>query len=289
MRKLIPGAAFMLMFGLGAVGAIEPRHTTVLENFAAGNKADKDTIRMRITIAGDAQQPERNVRIGDILLCSRSACYRARTSGFVAVESTYRGVADVLADVKLPFTTVTDIYFTDVAGMSTVHGHLKLETPLTVEKGFQGLELMIAVRRLALPGRTRYVPTGAASMYFHPDGHVVRYLPTVRTGAALPFGATLIIPAGALAKPQVFHIGVSDTGDLFPMIDIYPYIKLRKAATVQAMAFAGRSSSRGQMVVPAAIGPAEGMAVPAQLDASRTARISLMQTMLVRPGALEGF
>ena len=289
MPKLIPGAAFMLMFGLGAVGAIESRYTTVLDNFAAGNKADKDTIRMRITIAGDAQQPERNVRIGDILLCSRSACYRARTSGIVAVESTSRGVAEVVADVKLPFTTVTDIYFTDVAGMSTVQGHLKLETPLAVEKGFQGLELMIAVRRLAWPGRTRYVPTAAASMYFHPDGHVVRYLPTVRTVAALPFGATLSIPAGALAKPQVFHIGVSDTGDVFPMIDIYPYIKLRKAATVQAMAFAGRSSSRGQMVVPAAMGPAEGMAIPAQLDASRTARISLMQTMLVRPGALEGF
>lgn len=289
MPKLVLGVAFTMMFSLGAWGADGPRYATDLENFSAAAKADEDTIRMRITMAADAQQAERAVRIGDILLCARLVCYRARTSGIVAVDSTSRGLAEVVADVKLPITTLTDIYFTDVAGVSTVHGHLKLETPLAVEKGFQGVELMIVVRKLALPGRTRYVPARAASMYFHPEGHVVRYLPTVRTVAALPFGATLIIPAGALDKPQIFHIGVSDTGDVFPMIDIYPYIKLRKAATVQAMAFAGRRPSTKQMVAVAAMGPADSMTIPAQLDAGRTARISLMQTRLVKSDALEGF
>lgn len=83
MPKLVLGVAFTLLFSLGAWGVIEPRYATDLENFSAADKADEDTIRLRITIASDTQ---RAVRIGDLLLCSRAACYRARTTGFVAVE-----------------------------------------------------------------------------------------------------------------------------------------------------------------------------------------------------------
>lgn|GEM_PF-6824423 len=85
------------MFSLGAWGAISPRYATDLEIFSAVNKTDEDTIRLRITIAGDVQRAERAVRVGDILVCSRLACYRARTSGIAAVESTSRGVAEVVA------------------------------------------------------------------------------------------------------------------------------------------------------------------------------------------------
>ena len=118
------------------------------------------------------------------------------------------------------------------------------------------------------------------------EGHVVRCLPTVGTVAALPFGATLIIPAGALDKPQIFHVGVSDTGDVFPVIDIYPYSSYARQLPSRPW--------RLQAAVPAVVRwlslpkwarPRERPSRPSSMRAGW--RMSLIQTMLVKPDALE--
>ncbi len=284
------GFIVLLLLSNVAWGVDAPRYATELRNFSSAGKASNDEIRMRISLASDVVKPERSVRVANVLLCSISACYRASTSGYADVENTSRGSAHVIADVILPIATITDVYFPDVTGNAVVNGHLKLESPLILEKGFQGVELLIVLRRTQTGGQTRFIPVQSAGMYFHPENALVRYMPSVQTVASLSHGATLTIPVGALAKPQIFNIGVMDPGGIFPAIDIYPYMKLDKAAHVDARALRRGSASRDWIVPAVPSAPSASSTASAAQTTSgpiTSSRIAILQTSLIKSSAFE--
>lgn len=283
------GLVVLLLLSNAAWGVDAPHYATDLRNFSSAGKASNDEIRMRISLASDVVKPERSVRVANVLLCSISACYRASTSGSADVENTSRGSAHVIADVILPIATITDVYFPDVTGNAVVNGHLKLASPLILEKGFQGVELLIVLRKTQAGGQTRFIPVQSAGMYFHPDNALVRYMPSVQTVASLSHGATLTIPVGALAKPQIFNLGVMDSGEVFPAIDIYPYMKLDKAAHVDARALRTASASRNWIpAVPSApSGSSTASAAQTISGPITSSRIAILQTSLITASAFE--
>ena len=287
MLKQILGAT-LLVIATGAWGEAVPRYAVSLEKYTSTSKVNEDATRLRISVATESAQGERSVRVGNVLLCKASDCFRAHTAGYVDVSNTSAGTATTIADVVIPAVTITDVYFMEPGGRTAIAGHLKLDAPLVIEKGFHGLELLIGVRKQQMAGKMTYIPAQTGSSYFNPESQLVHYLPSIETVAKLSLGTVLTIPAGALHKPQVFNIGVDDRGDIYPKIDIYPYLKLSKPIIVETPAIPGGSSTRGEMIVPAYMPEEKHLWAPQNSAVpARNGRVTLNQTGVVEPAALE--
>lgn len=264
-----------------------PRYAVALAENSGSERLSEDAMRLRITVAADSGQGERFVRIGDVLLCKASDCFRATTSGHVDVTNTATGTASAIAEVVMPIVTITDVYFLEPSGGVAIAGHLKLDTPLAMEKDFYGIELLIGVKKQRTAGKTMYIPSQSGSNYYHPESELVHYLPSTTTVARLSLGTVLTIPSGALDKPQVFNVGVSDRGDLYPGIDIYPYLALNKPVIVEVPAIPGRIANH-DMIVP--VYPSEYRSPATPMSGSvpaRIARLTLSKTASVQPSAFE--
>jgi hypothetical protein len=275
--------------GAPTVGTPIPKYATQLEKFSSYENIAQGTMRVRVSVATDALSSERNVRIGDVLLCSSSGCYRAHTSGFVDIINTAGGAATAIADVAMPVgVKITDVFFTETnKGASALTGHLALKTPMFIDPEYPSAELLIGVRKQALKGQTSYTPTQAATSFFNPESVLVHYLPSLQTTAKLALDVVLTIPAGALDEPQVFHIGVNDAGNLFPSIDIYPYLKLSRPAIVEAPPIPHGISAH-EMIVAAGstMEETESFAAPNSRP-RRNARVQISQTGVIKAVALE--
>lgn len=234
MLKQIVGTV-MLLVSTGALSAPVPRHATELEKFTRDWQRTEDALRLRVSVATEPSQGERAVRVGDITFCTaQAACFRAHNSGYVDIGDTSLGTASTVADVVIPVTTITDVYFNETGGSTTIAGHLELQSPVMLEKDFYGVELMIVLRKETTAGKTTYIPAQSGHGYFVDVDKVVHYTPSIQTTAKLPFGTVLTIPAGALDKPQVFNVNVHSGGRLYPTADIFPYVDLKKPATIMA-------------------------------------------------------
>ncbi|MGF6275230.1 hypothetical protein ABIB38_003628 [Massilia sp. UYP11] len=284
LNRVMP--VLLLFVAAHAIGAPTPRYATQLEKFSSESRIPDSAMRLRVSVATDAPSSERAVRIGDVLLCSKSNCYRARTTGYVDVTDTSAGTANVVADVVMPVVTITDVYFTEPNGGPALTGHVNLKAPFVMEQGFYGAELLIGVRKQQLNAKPSYIPTQAASSFFNPESSLVHYLPSLQTVAKLPGGAVLTIPAGALDAAQVFHVSVDNVGEMYPRIDIYPYVKLHRPATIDVPSIPGGTSAH-EMIVP--IGTREEQALWATPNAgpARNARMALPQTGVIKPDILE--
>lgn len=291
--KKIP-SVLLLVIAAHALGApIDgpriPKYATQLEKFSSYENIAQVTMRVRVSVATDALSSERNVRIGDVLLCSSSGCYRARTTGFVDIINTANGNATAIADVAMPARVkITDVFFTETnKGASGLTGHLTLKSPMFIDPEYPGVELLTGVRKQALNGQTSYTPTQAATSFFNPESVLVHYLPSLQTTAKLPENVVLTIPAGALAEPQVFHIGVHNVGNIYPRIEISPYLKLSRPAIVEAPPISNGISAHEMIVaVGSTMEETASFAAPDSRP-RRNARVQISQTGKIQTDALE--
>lgn len=271
------------------VGTPIPKYATQLEQFSSYENIAEGTMRVRVTVATDALSSERNVRIGDVLLCSSAGCYRAHTTGFVDIINTASGGATPIADVGMPVgVRITDVFFTETnKGASALTGHLTLKTRMLIDPEYPGAELLIGVRKQALKGQMSYTPTQAATSFFNPESVLVHYLPSLQTTAKLPLDVVLTIPAGALAEPQVFHIGVHDVGNIYPRIEISPYLKLSRPAIVEAPPIPFGVSAHEMLVsVGSTMEETASFAAPDSRP-RRKVRVQISQTGKIQTDALE--
>jgi hypothetical protein len=287
-------SVFLLVIAAHASGAQPlsatiPKYANQLEKFSSYENIGKDAMRLRVSMATDTMSTERNVRIGDVLLCSSAACYRAHTAGYVDVINTANGAATAIADAVMPAgVKISDVFFTETTGGTTaVAGHLALKTPLFMDPEFPGAELLIGVRKQSLKGQASYTPTQAATSFFNPESILVHYLPSLQTTAKLPRDVMLTIPAGALAEPQVFHVGVHTVGNLYPRIDIYPYIKLSRPATVEVPPIPGGSSAHETFVSVGSTQEETASFAAPNARPPRNARVQISQTGVIETDVLE--
>jgi hypothetical protein len=273
----------------GSVGGKSiPKYATQLEKFSSYENIAEGTMRVRISVAMDTLSSERNVRIGDVLLCSGSSCYRAHTTGFVDVINTGSGGASAIADAAMPVgMKMTEVFFTETnKGATALTGHLSLKTPMITDPQFAGVELLVGVHKKQANGVASYLPVQAVSAYFHPDNSLVYYLPSLQTVAKLPLGGVLTIPAGAASAPQIFNVSESDVGNIYPSIDIYPYITLNKPATIEVSPIPGGASAH-EMIVPVYPQDQKALLAPRGPSPSRKARVAILRTDAIHSRCLE--
>ena len=269
-------------------GVPTPRYATELEKFSSEARIADNAMRLRVSVATDVLSGERNVRIGDLLLCSNSSCDRARTAGYVDVIDTTSGGASVIADVAIPAVKITDVFFTETtSGGAALSGHLSLRAPQVMDREFYGAELLIAVRKQQLKGKASSIPTQSAASFFNPESSLVYYLPSLQTVATLPRNGVLTIPAGALAEPQVFHVSVNSVGDMYPRIDIYLYLQLNKPATIEVPPIPGGTSAHAMIVPVGGTPEQQARSASPNPGPARRARITVSRTAVIGTETLE--
>lgn len=184
-----------------------------------------------------------SIALGDVTICTQNACYRPHTVSTVEIHNTSSGTATQIADGIVPLGTYTHVHFSDRAGKKIVNGTVQLRTPLKLETGFQGGEILVAVSRKTEPDRINFVPSVAVGALMDPSSESVYYHPNFHMNAKLRLGAELSIPAGALSEPQIFSVSVRDIGSKHPAIDIFPYLALAKPASLRTSAIRSAPNS----------------------------------------------
>lgn len=290
MLKRIAVPVLLLCLAPGARAADAPGRPVELRNYTGTAQERAASTRLRISIAGEAGQDRRAVRVGDLLLCAAAGCYRARTDGKVDIADTSAGKAARIADVAIPPATITDVHFPEVRGTAVITGHLKLDTPLALGRDTPGVELMLAVRQRQQAGRAVYVPVASAHVGFADDSELVHYLPSTRTLARLSLGTTLTLPARALDRAQIFNVGIARTGELFPRVDIFPYLVLKQPGMLEVRAVGGGQGGQGGQALAVPAGPAahrHARPAPDPGAMQRSARVTLWRTAVIEPAELE--
>jgi Phosphodiester glycosidase len=216
-----------------------PTVTAVVSTLSASAATRDGFTRLRLSLTSNEVSANENARLAGIALCTTAMCYESGAPSSVTVSSTVSGTSATVAELEVPYSDIVNVRFKSSAGQGFLQGSIVLPEPLKLEKGFKGGDVLVVIQRQG----AGYVPVAAASNYVQPEGTSFFYNPKFATTVKLPYGVSLSIPAGATAAPHVFVAGVHDTGDEYPLVDIYPPVQLSKPATVQLPAIARAASA----------------------------------------------
>ena len=196
--------------------------------YAPGSPIADGMTRLRLDLTSNENVPSSNVRLGAVILCSRDACFKAVGRSNVDLFNTADGNSTQALEAVIPTGEVTDVFFEQVAGPKVVAGSIHLQRPLKIDRGFKGGEILVVLERRQSQEQETFTPVAIASNLFRDEFQAVYYNPRFATSAQLKLGAKLEVPEGATSEPQVFSISVDDIGGAYPLIDIYPVVKLMK-------------------------------------------------------------
>lgn len=214
-------------------GQLLPYHPQSVESYTAGTDVVEDKARFKIALVTQPRSVDKGVRIGGVVVCSDTACYKPVVPNYVDLRNTEKNDIVIVADFTIPFATITNIHFLDTAGGSKIEGSLRLKTPIKFEKGYHGNSLMVMLEKKGEGNNSIYIPNQSASTLISKDATTVYYIPSVTTVANLPNNVTLTLPTGSISQPHVFNVSIMDVGNPFPLVDIFPYIDLSLPASLE--------------------------------------------------------
>jgi hypothetical protein len=197
----------------------------------------KDLTRLRVTVTSEEPEPDTQVRLGNVIACSASACYQAEnTPANIDVANTENGTGTFIAEMGVPYVSIESLYFEPATGIKSVGGSIKLDKPLTLV--WHGGEIFVTLKKSYLNQQAVYTPHLAGQMQLgipNEDRPAIYYNPKFATVAKLPLQTTISIPPGSTDGPTVFRAKVHNTGDKFPVLHIWPDIDFLKPATVESV------------------------------------------------------
>lgn len=219
-------------FCKGAIAANFQFNPIPLADYAT-KAANPGIARLKISVAMENSTTTPALTFSGIVICSKTACYRPNLLSNRGSANTSNGSAKLVVDAAMPYEQIEKIFFEESKG-GNVSGSIELTRHLNVEKGYYGGEIFVTLRRTAINGAPNYLPSFATSNFLRENGTSIYYNPRFPVAANLDQGVSLKIPARALNTPEIFNVQIHDTGDQFPLVDIYPYVKFLKNATLTA-------------------------------------------------------
>jgi hypothetical protein len=187
--------------------------------------------RLKISVSFDNAIETKSISVGGVVACSSSACFRPNLRVPSGSSNSLNGTATLIVDSLIPETTIEKVYFEELKG-GNLSGSISLASPLKIDNGFYGGEIYITLTPSGNEKQNQYKPSYAASNLIRESGQSIYYNPKFAVTSELGLGVTLSLPVGALQFPAILNAQVSDVGDRFAMVDIYPYVKLSKPMTV---------------------------------------------------------
>lgn len=282
-------STFCLIFAFTRVNAASPKfNVEPVDNFSVSSENHEEFTRLKISVtyAGEAT----TARLGGITICSDVKCFKPVTSSNIDLIDTSKGSATLVVDATIPYSKIDTIYFDDTAGVQVLEGALKLEKSLEIKRNYQGGEILIKLDKKIEKNKTVYFPAASAVGIFNNERSIVYYDPSIPMTAQLKNGIKLTIPENSLKNPQIFSIGIDDIGDALPRIDIYPYLELRKSATIEfsfnSLLRTHNESNKNSMIgySNAYIDPKTGNLVDATNKKSITNKIIINKTGVISAG-----
>ena len=226
--------AFLLTFFVcPLVIAGPPFFPEPINNFLETGSPKAKLARLKVSITLNDAEKNLDIRLGGLVLCSEMACFRPNTPSYVDVTSTQNGTATIIADAALPFTRIVSAFFDTTSGQKIINGNIQFETPLNIERGDYGGEVLIVLSKKIINNQSIYYPTSTSGSLINEESKSIFYNPKFPTSVNLSHQARLFIPVDALNYPQIFIISVHDVSNKYPLVDIYPYVSLKHSATLE--------------------------------------------------------
>ncbi|NIA00888.1 phosphodiester glycosidase family protein [Massilia sp. CCM 8734] len=232
MRVYLLAPIAAIMFNSSAKADSFPFNPIPLPDYIAKNQ-DREIGRLKISVASATTTNTPELRIGGIVICSKTSCYRPNITTTSTSRITVNGTANLIVDSSISHSNIEKIFFENIKG-GNVAGSISLSRPLNIEKGFYGGEIFVTLKPTGIGKNQFFGPSNATSNLLRENGRSIYYNPAFAATVNLDFGVNFKLPAGALSEPEIFNIQVNDTGDQFPSIDIYPYVTLKKQASISA-------------------------------------------------------
>lgn len=198
--------------------------SAALMSQAVAPAAQATDVKLRLTLTSGQRFTEKTARVAGLSICSQVSCIDVAAPSAVELSVTTEGRSTLIAEITLPPMEVSRIEFKPVPGPGVLRGRVVLKQPLKLSaEQFRGEVLVTAEKE-----GNGFAPASASATYWNPYGHVVSYNPAFPAEVVLPNGVKLTLPVGALAAPQLFYVSVHDAGKEYPLVDIYPQIRLNK-------------------------------------------------------------
>ncbi|MPQ56308.1 phosphodiester glycosidase family protein [Duganella sp. FT27W] len=285
MLKSLPTLILTSALCLSAQAAHYPFQPTTVADYSNTDARDVSTKRLRLAISTEGLKPDQDVKIGDLIFCSSTACFRPSPKSYVTIHSTLEGRATILFDSSVPYGEIKSIYFGETPGQKTVSGQVSLKAPLVLGKDVQGADILVVLKKKISTGKVVYFPQQAVSSYLDNEAEVVYYDPASAASVQLPLGVNLRIPAGATENAQIFSVAVRNVGNAYPSIDIFPYIETKKEFSVTSEVMArGKSAT----IVPQTPEPTSGVTRSSvSSDSSGTVTKKFTKTGLLKISRLD--
>lgn len=201
------------------------------DSFGSRPLTQSEETRLRIVLSGEGSSVERQVRLGNISVCSDSACYQAASQQYFDLDVPGNGNGQVVADIVVPIVKIRSVSFESLGGDKLVEGQVMLSEPFQLERDVAAAELLIVLEKKKRTERKiSFVATSATASHFSESRTSIYYNPKFGARVQLNHGASLAFPLGATERPQIFSVTVHDTGGKYPVVDIFPEMELRSGA-----------------------------------------------------------
>lgn len=216
-------------------------------DYSASNNVD-GYVRLKVSVAADETTQAPRLKYANVVVCSKTDCYRlTKIQG--SEDKTTDGTV-LIADIMVPPARIEKIYFEELRG-GNFYGAMKLSSDLNIEKGYYGGEILVIVKSTQVGDKAIYRPIYATSGLMRENGRSIYYNPKFPLTVGLDHGVVLKLPSQALSRPQIFNAKIHDTGNDFPLVDIYPYVNLTKNASLSVRAIQRTSSKNIPSEMPA--------------------------------------
>jgi len=190
--------------------------------------AAKGYSKLRIAVSSNEAKEDDGITVGAVSVCSETACYKPETKNRILnLYNTSKGKAERIYEVAVPVGEIKSIHFDEVTGSKVIVGDLPLISVLKLDETVaEGGDILVILNRSQDGHRVKYYPTSSAVGYYHSSSTPVYYNPAFATSVGLKFGVKWNISEKALSGPYIFTADVHDTGDKYPLVDIYPSVEL---------------------------------------------------------------
>ncbi|MBV6322417.1 hypothetical protein [Duganella violaceipulchra] len=213
-----------LSFSNTSFASALPYSSSPVNGFTPESEIAKGFTRLKISLAIGELNPENSIRLGRLNVCTKSACFSPPTPGYFNAINTANGSATLVVDAIVPSVKIESVYFSEITGAKVVDGNIKLRTPLALEEGYYGGEILIILSRRSNGKNEIYYPSDSSSNFFNKESQSVYYNPKIAMTATLSHATIFFLPVGALETAQIFSVGIHDNGNKHPLVDIFPYV-----------------------------------------------------------------
>ncbi|MFT3814255.1 MAG: phosphodiester glycosidase family protein [Acidovorax sp.] len=182
-------------------------------------------------------------RLKKISFCSKNGCFDQVLSGLGEIkEMTPSDAPAKIATVSLPAIKIERIIVSaDGSNGNARVTEAALKEPIDLVDVVNHAKILITLSDKNAAGEAYVAIENAAGVYSKHDATYLFYHPAIGLNANISNLASISIPKGSIDEPVIFSVAAQDIGEDYPQVDIYPYVALKKAATIT---LARKSQSR---------------------------------------------